>query len=269
MIGMTDDLMKLADDFLRDPRSLAFLDLGEQLRSEGRLEAAVRVALAGLESHPGMPEAQDLYARVLADIGDTRRARTVWTDVVARFPRHVGARMGLGYLCFVEQDYDGALEHLEVALSVDPADQLVVRALMRARKAAEEGAPRTDPDQEREPEHLFRGLDGGGKGMLLVDAGGRVLGGKMEAEGQDVSEPAAAYVVGMAREAERSATMLGLGPWQWVTVEGGAANVHVTSPEEDTLLLLVRDRAVPAGRLARIAEHAAETARAWLGEQDL
>lgn len=267
MTGMTDDLLKLADDFLRDPRSMAFLDLGEQLRTEGRLEAAVRVALAGLESHPGMPEAQDLYARVLADIGDTRRARTVWTDVVERHPRHVGARMGLGYLCFIEEDYDGALDHLEVALSVDPTDQQVVRALMRARKAAEKRAPAPDPESARQ--QLFRGLDGAGKGMLLVDGGGRVLGGRMEAAGADVSEAAAAYVVGMTREAERTASMLGLGQWRWVTVEGGTGNVHVTNPEPETLLLLVRDRAVPAGRLARLAEHAAETARAWMREQDL
>jgi tetratricopeptide (TPR) repeat protein len=263
-----DELTRMADDFLRDPRSLAFLELGEQLRSEGRLEAAVRVTLAGLEHHPGVAAARDLYARILADIGDTERARAEWTEVLRKEPRHVGARMGLGYLCYIAEDFDGALEHLEVALSVDPTDQQVVRALLRARKAAasERATPATPP--ETGP-HLFRGLDGAGKGMLLVDAGGRVLGGRMEASGGgDVSEVTAAYVVGVAREAERTASMLGLGRWRWLTVEGRTANVHVTEPEPETLLALVRDRGVPAGRLARLAERAGETARAWLREQD-
>jgi tetratricopeptide (TPR) repeat protein len=267
---MTDDLTQLADEFLRNPRSLTFLELGERLRSAGRLEAAVRVALAGLEHHPGMAEAQDLYARVLADIGDTDRARTVWSDVLQRNPRHVGALMGLGYLCFVDRDYDGALEHLETALSVDPTDQQVVRALLRARKAAVSVPDAADAPAAAPGTHLFRGLDGAGKGMLLADGRGRVLGGRIETpRGGDVSEAAAAYVVGMAREAERTAAMLDLGRWEWVTVEGGAANVHVTIPEQDTLLLVARDRAVPAGRLARLAERACETARAWLKEQDL
>jgi tetratricopeptide (TPR) repeat protein len=264
---MTDELTRLADEFLRDPRSLTFLELGEQLRSEGRLEAAVRVALAGLEHHPRVAAARDLYARVLADIGDTKRAHAEWSEVLRHEPRHVGARMGLGYLCYVARDYDGALEHLEVALSVDPTDHQVVRALLRARKAAAEADTRVESDAPQQ--QLFQGLDGAGRGMLLVDAGGRVLGGRMEASGgKDVSEVAAAYAVGMAREAERTASILGLGSWRWLTVEGRSANVHLTEPEQQTLLLLVRDRGVPAGRLARLAERAGETARAWLREQD-
>ena len=74
----------------------------------------------------------------------------------------------------------------------------------------------------------------------------------MEASGGgDVSEVTAAYVVGAAREADRTASRLGLGRWRWLTVEGRTANVHLTEPEQETLLLLVRDRSVPAGRLAR------------------
>jgi len=60
--------------------------------------------------------------------------------------------------------------------------------------------------------------------------------------------------------------MLGLGDWRRLVVEGTAANLHMSAPDNETLLLVVRDRSVPAGRLARLAERAAEAARTWLEE---
>jgi tetratricopeptide (TPR) repeat protein len=266
---MIDELTNLVDEYLRSPRSLAFLDLAERLRTGGRLEAAVRVALTGLEHYPTLSAAHDLYARILLDIGDLDRAETIWRELLEREKRHVGALTGLGGLYASKGDYDSALDHLERALAVDPADAAVVQALMRVRRGAEDAEGDAAGVQVSE-QTLFRGLDGAGRGMLLADRHGQMLGGRLETPaGDDVSEPAAAHVASVAREATRTADMLGLGPWLWLTIEAAAANLHLSAPDDQSLLLVVLDRSMPAGRLARLAERAAETARGWLEEQFL
>jgi len=263
---MNDEFETLAEEFARDPNSLAFLEIGERLRRDGRLEAAVRVALSGLERHPSLAAAHDLYARILLDIGDYDRARQIWANILRREPRHIGALKGLGYLCYWAKDLEGALDHLELALSVDPTDQSVVQGLRMVRDTAAQ--PEQHPDEEGRPaDSVFRGLDGAGRGLVLVDIHGRVLGGRLDApRAGEVTEPVAAYLAGAAGEAARSARMLGLGDWRRLVVEGTAANLHMSAPDNETLLLVVRDRSVPAGRLARLAERAAEAARTWLEE---
>ncbi len=254
----------MADLFERDPGSLVFLELGEELRRTGRLESAVRVALTGLEWHPSLAEAHDLYARILVDIGDLDRARAVWLQVLERHPRHVGALKGLGFLSFWDGDIDTALDRLETALGADPTDHTVVQALMTVRAAVETSAAHAEPAAA---DPVFGGFEGADDGMLLVSDRGRVLGGRLRGpDGDDVSEAAAAYLSGAAHEAERTARMLGLGAWHWMVAEAVEGNVHVSSPDPDTLLLVVRDRSVPAGRLAVVAERAGHAARSWLGD---
>ncbi len=261
---MARELQAMADLFDRDPGSLVFLELGEELRRTGRLESAVRVALTGLEWHPSLAEAHDLYARILVDIGDLDRAGVVWTRVLERHPRHVGALKGLGFLSFWDGDIEMALDRLETALGVDPTDHTVVQALMTVRAAVDAAAPAPEPAPV---DPVFSGFEGADDGMLLVSDRGRVLGGRLRGPtGDDVSESAAAYLSGTAQEAERTARMLGLGAWRWMVAEAADGNVHVSSPDPDTLLLVVRDRSVPAGRLAVLAERAGHAARAWLGD---
>ncbi len=259
---MARELQAMAALFERDPGSLVFLELGEELRRMGRLESGVRVALTGLEWHPSLAEAHDLYARILVDIGDLDRAREVWMRVLERHPRHVGALKGLGFLSFWDGDVDTALDRLESALGVDPTDYTVVQALMTVRAAVEASEPASE---ELSVDSVFGGFEGADEGMLLVSDRGRVLGGRLRGhDSEDVSEEAAAYLSGAAQEAERTSRMLGLGAWRWMVAEAGDGNVHVSSPDPETLLLVVRDRSVPAGRLAVVAERAGHAARSWL-----
>jgi tetratricopeptide (TPR) repeat protein len=263
---MADDIEVMIADLARDPTSLVFLELGETLRRRGRLEAAVRVALTGAERHPDLLDAHDLYARVLADVGDFARARETWSSVLAREPRHIGALKGLGFLYYWAGDLDSALDHLEDALATDPTDPSVVQALMTVRAAARE-EPASDTG---EPDPVFAGLDGAERGILLVDDRGRILGGRLQSvAGADVSDRAAAYLAGAAQEAERTARLLELGTWQSVVAEGEGGNLHVSAPTPASLLLIVRDRGVPAGRLSMLARRAAQAARRWLEGQQL
>jgi len=288
---MPDDIKALSAQLARDPASLVFLRLGELLRQRGQLDAAHRVALTGLERHPHLADAHDLYARVLADKRDYERAFDEWDMALRIAPGHVGALKGLAFLYFKVGDVAQARAHLEAALRAAPDDPSLVQAvtLVRGGQAAaaaselakERTAPPPPPPPPSPPplapaaahapleeSRVFAGLEGAQEGLLLLDASGRVLGGALrDPGGHDVSEPVAAYLAGVSQEAGRSAKLLGLGTWTGLSAEGRQGHVHLAQPTRDALLLVVRDRSVPMGRLAIIAQRAAQAAHRWLEQQ--
>jgi predicted regulator of Ras-like GTPase activity (Roadblock/LC7/MglB family)/predicted Zn-dependent protease len=265
---MIDDIRALSAELARDPGSLAFVPLGEALRLRGQLDAAAKVALAGLEHHPNLADGHDLYARIVADAGDVERAADEWSIALALDPRHAGAHKGLGFANFQHGDLDAALEHLELALAADPTDQSVVQALHTVRQVAQQAAAQPGAVPQRPA--VFAGLEGAGDGLLLVDPQGRVLAGGLRVHGgQDVAEEVAAYLAGVSQEAERTARLLELGEWRWIMAEGEHGHLHLSAPSASSLLLLARDKGVPSGRLAILAARAAEVARRWLEVQTL
>ena len=115
---------------------------------------------------------------------------------------------------------------------------------------------------------VFAGLEGALEGLVLLDAAGMVLGGALRnPAGADVTDAVAAYLAGVSQEAARTVKLLGLGVWAGLSAEGQHGNVHVAQPTKDALLLVVRDRGVPLGRLAILAQRATATARRWLERQ--
>ena len=306
---MADEIKTLSAELARDPHSLVFLRLGDLLRQRGQLDAAHRVALNGLERHPHLADAHDLYARILADKRDYERAFDEW-DMARRIaPGHMGALKGLAFLYFKVGDVAQAVAHLEEAERVAPDDFNIQQALAMVRGqpmgsaaartsghgglqpgspsarsapstpstpppaplppppavAEEPMAPPAGPLEDR---RVFAGLEGAQEGLLLLDAAGRVLGGALrDWNGADVTEAVAAYLAGVSLEAGRTAKLLGLGAWTGLAAEGQLGHIHLAQPGPDALLLLVRDRSVPMGRLAIIAQRAAMTARRWLEQQ--
>jgi len=283
---MADDVKALSSQLAQDPDSLVFLRLGELLRRKRQLDAAHRVALTGLERHPHLADAHDLYARILADKRDYERAFDEW-DMARRIaPDHVGALKGLAFLYFKVGDVQQAAVHLEAAQRVAPDDPGIAQALSLARggsggaagdeagsraAAAEQALAPASPGAALEPiddTQVFVGLEGAQEGLLLLDASGRVLGGALKnPEGRDVTDAVAAYLAGVSQEAARTAKLLGLGAWSALAAEGKQGHVHLTALAGDVLLLVVRDRSVPMGRLAVIAQRAAGAARRWLEQQ--
>lgn len=262
---MADDVRGLTAELARDPDSLAFLELGEALRARGRLDAAAAVARTGVERHPELPEAHDLYARILSDAGNDDAADEAWEAALALAPRHLGALKGLAYVAYRRGDPVAALERLETALSVDPADPGVVQALHTVRQAVERFEHET---KLRSGADIFAGFEGADHGLVLLDAQGLVLGGALrDAGGGDVAEPVAAYVAGAAGEAQRAARLLDLGEWRELVVEAPDGHLHVSCPAAGAVLLVKGGRAVPAGRLVLTARRAATAARAWLEGQ--
>jgi tetratricopeptide (TPR) repeat protein len=286
----SEDIRVLTSQLAADPSSLVFLPLGEALRRRGQLDAAQKVAIAGLTRYPDLADAHDLLARVLGDRGDLERAFDEWDIALRLDPRHAGSHKGIGFLYFVAGDLQQALSHLEAARAANPEEEGLDAAIARVREAlgavgpAGEGGPVADsyaavvrsgigdstpmpvPAPAGAPmPSLFEGLEGADDGLLLLDAKGlRLAGGLKDPVGTQVGDAVAAHLAGVFKDASRAVRLLGLGAWKSVAAESADANFYLAAPTPETLLLLSRDPGVPIGRLARLADRATETARAWL-----
>ena len=281
---MADDIRALSAQLAQDPQSLVFLRLGEALRRKGQLDAAIRVAMNGLERHPHLADAHDLYARILTDKHDYERAFDEWDMAVRIAPHHTGALKGLAFLYFKVGDIAQAEAHLEQARKVEPDDPSIDQAIEMMHKGL--GPPSPTPGPVAEPAataasstaavssgafdeaRVFAGLEGAHEGLLLIDGAGRVLGGALKnGAGADVTDTVAAYLAGVSQEAARTAKLLGLGAWMGLSAEGQHGNVHLAHPTPQALLLVVRERGMPLGRLAILAQRATAMARRWLEKQ--
>src|SRR5256714_8841990 len=183
---MADEVKTLSSQLAQDPDSLVFLRLGELLRQKGQFDAAHRVALTGLERHPHLADAHDLYARILADKRDFERAFDEWDMALRIAPDHVGALKGLAFLYFKVGDVQQATAHLEAARRVAPADPGIAQALALAHGGEGDPAPATGAAELMAPAaaappleeaRVFAGLEGAGEGLLLVHPSGQVPGG--------------------------------------------------------------------------------------------
>lgn len=285
---MIEDIRALTAQLAADPTSLMFLRLGEALRQRGQFEAAAKVALAGLGRYPHLPDAHDLYARVLTDRQDYANAFDEWDTVLRLSPEHVGANKGIGFLYYRAGDRENALRHLRVALSIDPLDEGVRSAIERVSGGGEmwdqTAGTNTGPPVEPEPSgrksgptHAaakagpggssdpFFGLEGAHQRVLLVDREGfRIGGGLTNGEGADVSDVVAALLSSATREATRAAKLIGLGAWTHLTVECPSVSFCVVSPTPDTSLFAAMEAGMPVGQLHFLAERGSKAARAWL-----
>ena len=273
---MTDEIRALSAQYATDPSSLVFLRLGEALRQRRQLDAAVKVALQGLSRYPHLPEAHDLYARILADRHDYANAFDEWDTVLRLAPDHLGAHKGIGFLYYRAGVPEQALYHLRLAAQLDPGDEGLIAAVERVAGGGEiweAPMPEAPPPEQQEEARTavvtagdpFNGLEGAGERLLLVDQDGFRLGGALlSSDGVDVSEASAAVLAGAAREAGRAARMLELGEWGHLTIEAADISLCVLQPTADTTLLSTMDAGLPAGQLSFFAERAAKAARLWL-----
>jgi tetratricopeptide (TPR) repeat protein len=282
---MADDIRELSTQLAQDPQSLVFLRLGEALRRKGQLDAALRVAMNGLERHPHLADAHDLYARVLTDKHDYEKAFDEWDMAVRIAPHHTGALKGLAFLYFKVGDIAQAESHLEAARKIEPNDPTIDQAIAMVRGGITPPTPEPAPTAAAstvasstvaspaaasplDESRVFAGLDGANEGLLLIDGAGRVLGGGLrDKSGTDVTDAVAAYLAGVSQEAARTAKLLGLGAWNGLSAEGQHGNVHLAHPTPDALLLVVRERGIPLGRLTILAQRATTMARRWLETQ--
>lgn len=268
---MTDDIRALTAQLADDPDSLAFLPLGEALRRRGQLDAAARVARSGLSRYPELADGHDLFARILSDQGDLESAFDEWAIAVRLAPSHLGANKGIAFLYYRAGDLANAARHLEVAAATAPDDAGIAAALERVRGSLATPSVHDAPAAPPQPAgvvtdaEVFAGLDGASEDLLLVDLLGLRLGGGIRRpDGADVGDAVAADLAGVSREATRAARLLGLGQWHSVAAESPDAQLQLVAPTDGTVLLIIREPAVPPGRVAMMADRAARAARVWL-----
>ena len=87
-----DDLRRRVE---KDPASIAFASLAEELRRVGEYEDAVRVCRAGLEHHPTYLLARVTMARALIELRQFAEARSEFQYVLRAAPDNLLAQKGL------------------------------------------------------------------------------------------------------------------------------------------------------------------------------
>ncbi|HEU4565294.1 MAG TPA: tetratricopeptide repeat protein [Gemmatimonadaceae bacterium] len=268
---MSDEIRRLSEALARDPASLVFLQLGEELRRTGQLELAHKVSLRGLERHPYSAEAHHLFARVCIDRGELERALDEWDAVLRLAPDHVGALKGLGYVLFKQGKLEEAERALLRAAELAPGDPSIGAALTAVR---DQLLSRMEPSSAGAPERrsadaarLFADILGDGEHTaLLIDAEGLVVAGTyLSADGREVTDEVGAELCGVSDEAGRAMRHLGLGTWTSIVFEAEAATVAMAPAGERALLLVAADPSHPLGFVRRVLERCAARARDWLG----
>jgi tetratricopeptide (TPR) repeat protein len=271
---VADEINRWSEELARDPSSLVFLRLGEALRRQGQLEVALKIAMRGLERHPGDVAAHDLVARIAVDRRDFARATDEWEAVLRIEPEHLGAMKGLGYICFQQGRLEDAERFLSRAAEGGGGTD-VNNALQTVRRTSggvaeswlAEGAGDALPT---DPQRLFADLlVDDGQTALLLDANGFVLGGiYVDPDGNDVSQDIGAQLSGISDEVLRAMRHLDVGAWRSITFETHAAVVAMSPASDSTddgLVVVAASRATPLGLLRRLLDRCAERAAAWLG----
>ncbi len=280
---MSDEIRRLSDELARDPSSLVFIRLGEELRSTGQLDLALRVALRGLERHPHDTDAHDLVARIHVDRNELDAAYAEWDTVLQLAPGHVGARKGVGYVLFKQGRLTEAERYLSEASAQNGGDPSINTALHMVRRMLHyaDGSGTLESDAtgngtepvvdagrrvEEEARRLFAEILGEGEQTaLLLDASGLVTAGLYITEdGRDVGQEVGASLAGIRDDAARAAEHLGLGPWASVTFETDVATVAMAPVLDDSLVLVAAARSVPLGLVRRVLQQCGRRASAWL-----
>jgi predicted Zn-dependent protease/predicted regulator of Ras-like GTPase activity (Roadblock/LC7/MglB family) len=280
-VAMRDEIRRLSDELAHDPASLVFMQLAEALRRHGQLDHALRIAARGVERHPNNADAHDLLARIAVDRGKLDRAFTAWEAVLRLAPTHVGARTGIGFLCFQQGRLEEAEAHLSDAAECDPTDAGVAAALSHVREkrgnAGGAGANAAAPKSHRplqtlsaartdDPRMLFAELlQEADQTAVLLDRDGLVLGGAYFTwDGRDVAQEVGAALSGVSDEADRATKYLGIGEWNTIVVETEAAAVAIAPTEADGLVVLAAGSSTPLGLTQRLLERCVARAREWL-----
>ena len=123
------------------------------------------------------------------------------------------------------------------------------------------------PDRPRTPsiDSPFAGIDEGERGLLLVDANGMCLGGAL-------SRPDGTSAASESQRSSRDSVARphappGCSAWGAGTRSRSSPrtrNLFVSSPTPETLLVAVREPALPMARVGLLAERAGRAARGWL-----
>jgi Flp pilus assembly protein TadD len=121
-----DELRKKLD---KEPGSRLFAQLAEELRKDGDLEDAIRVAREGLQKHSSYPSARMTLGRALYDTGDWAAARAEFELVLKGAPDNILASRLLAESLESLGDVPAAIERYKKTLALAPGDKQVLSRL--------------------------------------------------------------------------------------------------------------------------------------------
>lgn len=135
-----DELRRRLD---KEPQSRLFAQLAEELRKEGDLGGAIRVAREGLDKHPSYVSARMTLGRALQDSGEIAGARKEFETVLASAPDNILAGRLLAQCLEGLGSLDAALARYRATLALSPGDpQLMTRvATLEQRMKGVPGLP--------------------------------------------------------------------------------------------------------------------------------
>jgi len=118
----------------KDPASIAFAQLAEELRRAGEYQEAVTVSLGGLTIHPGYLSARVTLGRALIELNQLGDAQTELERVLGSAPENLAAIRGLAEIHHRRGDLAQALAQYRAALALarnDPDLEQTVSDLSR------------------------------------------------------------------------------------------------------------------------------------------
>jgi tetratricopeptide (TPR) repeat protein len=121
-----DDLRKRLE---KEPGSRLFAQLAEELRKDGELEEAIRVARDGLQKHPAYPSARMTLGRALLDTGDWSAARGEFELVLKSAADNILASRYLAECLENLGQRDAAIAQYKSTLALAPGEKHVIARL--------------------------------------------------------------------------------------------------------------------------------------------
>jgi tetratricopeptide (TPR) repeat protein len=118
----------------KDPASIAFAQLAEELRRAGQLDESIAICRTGLTLHPGYLSARVTLGRALLELNLLDDAQAELEHVLASAPENLAAIRGLADIAHRTGNLTGALGHYRAALGLaknDPDLQETVQDLSK------------------------------------------------------------------------------------------------------------------------------------------
>ncbi len=118
----------------KDPASIAFAQLAEELRRAGQFEESIGICRAGLAIHPGYLSARVTLGRALVELNLLDDAQAELEHVLASAPENLAAIRGLAEISHRNGNLPAALSHYRSALTLaknDPDLQETVKDLSK------------------------------------------------------------------------------------------------------------------------------------------
>ncbi len=179
--------------------------------------------------------------------------------------RHVGARLGLGWLAFSGGDRHAATRWWREAQELAPDDPRVA-AVHRQLEAARSSAVPAQGPRPSASRTLFADIERGGARLaLLVDEAGLVLAGTAPSpDGRDQADELGAELRGLSADAERALRQLQLGDWEQLHVECDLGTLALGPVPDGGVALVATDRETPAGLTRLLLDRARRVAGNWM-----